>query len=130
MLKDVWHVDLLYIMGDAQVTFRIIIHSFVQRPSYVLQCTPSSSTFIESFVSFDSSFQMLKCFLGQGSFDSLEGPLYHKQTFFLITYNGIEFIRTATITLITYLWNWALVISTKAAKFMIDQHPFLLEAVT
>jgi hypothetical protein len=126
MLEDVWHVNLLRIMGDAQVTFRIIIHCFVQQPSYVLRYTPSSSTFIESFVSFDSSFQMLKCFLGQGSFDSLKRLLYHKQTFFLITYNGIRVIRTTTITLITYLRNWALAISIKVVKFMIDQHPFLL----
>jgi hypothetical protein len=36
MLKDVWHVDLLPIMGDVQVAFKIITHCFVQQPSYVL----------------------------------------------------------------------------------------------
>jgi len=73
---------------------------------------------------------MLKRLLGQGSFDSLQGLLYHKQTFFFITFNGIEFILIATITLITYLGNWAFVVLIKVVKFMIDQHSLLLEALT
>jgi hypothetical protein len=131
MLEDVWHVDLLPIMGDAQITFRLVTHNFVQWPSYLLQWTPSSSTFIKFLFSFDISvLQMFKRLLGQGSFDSLKGPLYHQQTFFLITFNGIGFIRTTTITLITYLGKWALVVSIIAIKFMIDQHPFLFGALT
>ncbi len=56
MLKDVQHVDLLLKMGDVQVAFGILTHSFMQRPSYILQCTHSFSTFMESFSSFDSFF--------------------------------------------------------------------------
>jgi hypothetical protein len=36
LLKDVQHVDLLLRMGDVQVAFGIIIHYFMQQPSYLL----------------------------------------------------------------------------------------------
>jgi hypothetical protein len=39
------------------------------------------------------------------------------------------FISTSTITLTTYLGSWALVISVIAIRFMVDQCPFLLEAL-
>jgi hypothetical protein len=66
LFKDVQHVDLLLRMGDVQVAFGILTHCFVQRPSYLLQCTHSFSTFIESLSSFDSSLlQVFGCFLGQ-----------------------------------------------------------------
>jgi hypothetical protein len=48
LLEDVRHVDLSPKMGDVQVGFGIIIHCFVQQPSYFLQCTFPSSTFIDS----------------------------------------------------------------------------------
>jgi hypothetical protein len=40
------------------------------------------------------------------------------------------FISTSTIALTTYLGSWALVISVIAIRFMVDQCPFLLEALT
>jgi hypothetical protein len=36
MLKDVQHVDLFARIGDVQVAFGIIIHCFMQWPSYFL----------------------------------------------------------------------------------------------
>jgi len=53
--EDVRHVDLLFRMGDVHVAFGILIYYFVQDPSYFLQCTPPSSTFIKSFISFGFS---------------------------------------------------------------------------
>ncbi len=112
MLEDVWHVDLLLKMGDVQVTFRILIHCFMQWPSYFLWCTPPYSTFIKSLTSFDSSLlQVFGCVLGPRSFDNSEGPLDHKQIFFPIDFCGIGFIPMPTIAPITYLGNWALVTS-------------------
>jgi hypothetical protein len=40
------------------------------------------------------------------------------------------FISTSTITLIAYLGSWALVASIIAARFMVDQRRFFLEALT
>jgi hypothetical protein len=102
-LKDVQHVDLFLKMGDFQVIFRIIIH-FMQCPSYLLRCIPPSSNFTKSFISFDFSLlQMFGCFLGPRSFDSLEGPITHKQLCLPITFGGIGLISTSTITPTTYL---------------------------
>jgi hypothetical protein len=131
LLKDVWHVDLLFKLGDVKVAFGIFIHCFVQWPSYLLCCTPPFSTFIDSLVSFDSSLlQMFGCLLGPWSFDSLKGPLTYKHAFLPITFNGIEFISMATITPTTYLRSWSLVTSIIIVRFMVDQQPFFLETLT
>jgi hypothetical protein len=68
--------------------------------------------------------------LGPKSFDSLEGLLGCKQAFFLITFGGGNLILTSTIALVAYLKNWAFIISTIATRFMVDQCPFLFEALT
>ncbi len=103
----------------------------MQRPSYLLWCTPPFSTFINSLVSFNFSFfQMLGHLLNQRLFDGLEGPLVHKQTSFPIIFGGIRFISITTIALTTYLRNWPFVTSIIAINVMVDQHPFLLEALT
>jgi hypothetical protein len=76
--KDVQHVDIYPIMEDVHVAFGILTHCFVQCPSYLLQCTPPSSTFIKSLISFDSSLhKIFGCFLGPRSFNSPKGPLVH-----------------------------------------------------
>jgi hypothetical protein len=65
-----------------------------------LVCTPPSSTFIETLISFDSYFfKMFRLFLGLNYFDSSKGLLICKQVFLPITYGGIRFIPTSTITL-------------------------------
>jgi hypothetical protein len=69
------------------------------------------------------------CLLGLRSFDSPRRPLAPKQVSFSITFGGVEFILTFTITLTPYLGSWALVTLVIAIKFMVDQHPFLLEAL-
>ncbi len=131
LLEDVWHVDLLPKMGDVQVAFGILTHCFMQWPSYLLRCTPPSSTFIESFTSFDFSFlQLFGHLLGPKSFENLKRPLACKQTFLLKFFGGIGFILTTIITLIAYLGSWAFVASIIVAKFMIDQRPYLLEALS
>jgi hypothetical protein len=131
LLEDVQPANLLFKMGDVHVAFGIKIHCFMQRPSYILQCTPPSSIFTKSLISFDFSLlQMFGCILGPWSFDSLKRPRVCKQTSFLITFSGVEFILTSTIAPTTYLGNWTFVISVIAIRCMLDQHPFLLEALT
>ncbi len=94
MLKYVWYVEFLLIMGDVKVAFKILTHYFMQWPSYFLWCTPPSSTFIQSFVFFYSFFlQMFRCLLSPWSFDSPEGPLAYKKIFLPITFGGIGFIH-------------------------------------
>jgi hypothetical protein len=51
-------------------------------------------------------------------------------TSFPITFGGVKLISTSTITPTTYLKSWALVVLIIIARFMIDQCPFLLEALT
>ncbi len=98
---------------------------------YLLWCTLPFSTFIKSLISFDFSlFQVFGCLLGPRSFDSLEGPLACKKICLPIIFGNIELILTITIALITYLGNWALVALIIVFRFMIDQHPFLLEMLT
>jgi hypothetical protein len=53
----------------------------------------------------------------------------HKQTILPITFNGIRLIPMATIAPTTYSRNWPFVISIIVARFMVDQRPFLFEAV-
>jgi hypothetical protein len=67
--------------------------------------------------------------LGPGSFDSPERPLVHKQASFPITFNGVMFISTSTITPATYLGSWAHVALIIVGRFMVDQHLFLFEAL-
>ncbi len=55
LLKDIQHVDLFFRMGDVQIAFGILTHFFMQWSLCFLQCTPPSSTFIKSLISFDSS---------------------------------------------------------------------------
>jgi hypothetical protein len=73
---------------------------------------------------------MFGCLLGPRSFDSPKGPLVHKQASLPITFGDVMFILTSTITPTTYLGNWALVASIIITIFMVDQHPFLLEALS
>jgi hypothetical protein len=68
--------------------------------------------------------------LGPRSFDSPELPLVYKQASLPITFSDVGLISTSTITLTTYLRNWALIVSIVVVRFMVDQHPFLLEALT
>jgi hypothetical protein len=68
--------------------------------------------------------------LGLGSFDSLERLLAHKQASLSITFGGVRFILTSTIALIAYLKSWVLVALVIVARFMVNQRPFLLEALT
>jgi hypothetical protein len=118
-------------MGDVQVAFRILIRCFMQHPLYLLQCTPIFSTFIKSLISLDSSLlQVFGCLLGPRFFDSPKRPLAHKQAFLPIIFDGVKFISTSTIIPTTYLRNWAFVISIVVARFMVDQCPFILEALT
>ncbi len=99
--------------------------------SYILGCTPPFSIFTKSFISFHFSFlQVFGCLLGLGSFDSLKRPLIHKQNSLPITFNGVGLILTSTITPVVYLGSWALVVLVKVTRFMVDQHPFLFEALT
>ncbi len=102
----------------------------MQWPLYLLRCTPPFSTFINSFISFDSSLlQMFGCLLGPWSLNSLKRPLVCKHASPLITFNGIELIPMATITPTTYLGNWAFVTLIIVIRFMIDQQPFLFETL-
>jgi hypothetical protein len=95
LLEVVRHVDFFSRMGDVQVAFGILIHCFMQCPSYFLWCTPPFSTFTKSFISFDSSFlYMFGCLLSLRSFDSPKGLLACKQTFLLIIFSGIGLILT------------------------------------
>ncbi len=104
---------------------------FGQQPSYLLHCTFPSFIFIDSIVFLNLSFlQVFKCLSGLGSFYSPKRVLAYKRAFLPITLNGIRFIPKTTITLITYLGSWAFVASIIAARFMVDQHPCLFEALT
>jgi hypothetical protein len=130
LLKDVQHVDILLKKGDVQVAFGILTHYFMQWPSYFLQCTPLSFTFIKSFNFFYSSFlQMFGHLLGPGSFDNPKGPLERKQASLPITFGGTKLILMATIAPTTYLRYWAFIASIITTKLMVYQHPFLLEAL-
>ncbi len=122
-------MDLLAKMGDVHIAFVILIHCFIQQPSYFLQSTPPSSTFIESFTSFDFSLQMFGHILGLPSFNNLERPLAHKPVSFPITFGGIELIPMVTIASLAYLKSWVFVASIIVLRFMVDQHPFLLKAL-
>ncbi len=128
MLKDVWHV--VARISDVQVAFGILIHYFMQRPSYILQCRLPFSTFTKSFIAFDSSFlQVFGCFLGPRSFNNFKGPLAWKQAYFPITFSGIRFILMTTITLTTYLGSWAFVASITTIRFIIDEHFVLFKTL-
>jgi hypothetical protein len=77
-----------------------------------------------------SLLQVFRCFLGLGCFDRSKIPLARKKTSLPITFDGIGFISTLTITPTTYLGSWAFVISIIAIRFMVDQRPFLLKFLT
>ncbi len=112
------------------MAFGILIYCFMQWPLYLLQCTPPSSTFIKSFISFDSYIlQVFRCLLGPISFDNLKGLVTNKQASFLITFGGIKIIPITTIAPTAYFGNWAFIASFIAVMFMVDQCPFLLEAL-
>jgi hypothetical protein len=76
-----------------------------------------------------SFLQVFRHLLGLGSFDSPKNILTRKWAFLPITFNGIKFIPSTTITLTIYLRSWALVVSFIAVGFMIDQHPCLFETL-
>jgi hypothetical protein len=67
-------------------------------------------------------------FLPTESFNNQKKLLAYKQASFPITFSAIKFILTTTI--ITYYRNWAFLASFIVAKFMVNQCPFLLEALT
>jgi hypothetical protein len=93
--------------------------------------TSRSSTFIESLTSVNFSFlQMFGHLLGPKSFDNLEVLLNHKQASLPIIFNGTRLISITTITPITYLGSWAFITLIIVARFMVNQHLFLLEALT
>jgi len=46
-----------------------------------------------------------------------------------MTFGGSDIILTSTIAPIAYLESWAIVISIITARFMVDQCPFLFEAL-
>ncbi len=118
-------------MGDVQVAFGLLIHCFMQWPSYLLWCTPPFSTFIKFLVFFYSSIlQVFGRLLGLGSFDSQEWFLVHKQVFLPIAFSGINFMSITTIAPMSYLKSWAFVASIITVRFMVNQRPFLLEALT
>jgi hypothetical protein len=117
-------------MGDVQMAFEILTCCFVQHPSYLLWCTPLISTFTKSFFFFYSSFlQLFGHLLSPGSFDTLEGPLAHKQASLLITFDCVRLISTSTVAPTTYLGSWVLVILV-IVTIMVDHCPFLLETLT
>ncbi len=129
--EDVRHVDPFLIMGDVHVAFGILTRCFVQCPSYLLRYTSPSSTFTESFISFDYSLhKMFGHLFGLRSFHSPKGFLACKQASLSITFNGIGLILTSTIAPIAYLRNWALITVVIVIRFMVDQCPFLLEVLT
>jgi hypothetical protein len=114
-------------MGDVQVAFGILIW-FVQCPSYLLWCTPPSSTFIESFISFNSSFlQMFGHLLGLGSFDSPKGPLALKQVSFSIISMVSNSYRIHHCPSGFFKELGPCYFNH---NFMVEQHPFLFEALT
>ncbi len=86
-------------------------------------------TFINSLISFYSSFQIFGHLLNLRSFDSLKGSLTCKHAFLPTVFSGIGLIPIATIILATYLRNWAHVISITIVKFMVNQCPFLFETL-
>jgi hypothetical protein len=60
----------------------------------------------------------------------VQNPLIaHKQISFPIAFGGIRLILTTTIAPATYLGKWAFIVSIITIKFIVDQHPFLLEAL-
>jgi hypothetical protein len=73
---------------------------------------------------------MFGLLLGPRSFDNPKGPLACKQASLLTIFDGVKLVSTSTITPATYLGSWALIISIIVVRFMVDQHPFLLEALT
>jgi hypothetical protein len=70
---------------------------------------------------------MIGRLLDPKSFNSLEIFLAHKQVSLLIVFGGIKYILTIAIALVVYLGRWAFVILIIILKFIVDQHPFLLE---
>ncbi len=102
----------------------------MQQPSYFLQCMCPFSTFIECiYIFYSSLLQMFGCVLGPRSFDNPKGPLTCIQASLPIIFGGIELTLTSTIALTTYLRSWAFITSIIIIRFMVDQHPFLLEAL-
>jgi hypothetical protein len=72
---------------------------------------------------------MFRHFLGPISFNSLKGPVANKQASLPIIFGGIKIIPIVTIAPATYLGNWAFIASFIIVRFMVDQHPLLLEAL-
>jgi hypothetical protein len=74
---------------------------------------------------------MFGLLLGPRSFDGLEIPLLHKQASFprKATFGIIKFIPITTIAPVAYLKDGPLVASIIVVKFIIDQCPFLFEAL-
>jgi len=72
---------------------------------------------------------MFGLLLGLGFFDSPKLCLTHKQTSLPIIVCDIELILTMTIAPITYLRNWALVVSIIIIRSMVNQCSFLFGAL-
>jgi hypothetical protein len=68
--------------------------------------------------------------LGPRSFNNLKKLLAYKQVFLPITFGGIRFILIATNALLAYLRSWDFVALIIVIRFIVDQLPFLLEALT
>jgi hypothetical protein len=68
--------------------------------------------------------------LGIGSFDSPKGPLVRKHISLPITFNGVRLIPISTIAPKACLGNWVFIVSIVTVRFMVDQCPFLFEALT
>ncbi len=129
LLNDVQHVDILLKLGDVQVAFGFqLIASCNSHRIYTLHTFFHLHKFLYFFYS--SLFQIFRHLLGLGSFDSLKGSLACKHACFPIAFSGIRLIPIATIALATYLKNWAHVVSIIIVKFIVNQCPFLLKALT
>jgi hypothetical protein len=74
-------------------------------------------------------FKCLDAFWVQGPLISPKGPLAYKQVFLPLIFGGIRLIPTSTITLVAYLRSWAFIPSIIVTRFMVNQCPFLLEAL-
>ncbi len=52
-------MDLLIKISDVQIAFGFLTHCFMQHPSYLLQCTPPFSTFINPLISFGWTYSLI-----------------------------------------------------------------------
>jgi len=102
----------------------------VKRPSYLLRAFSPLPSFRHELVSFDLTFmQICERLLGPSCFECLKPPLVHWEVMFPISRGSIGFILAKTIELMIFLGSWALVTLVITSRFLLDLHPFLLEAI-